>query len=98
MSLVNAQEAVVGQVTVRGVDPRMGRALKDEARRRGLSVNRTVLALLREAIGIEDEPARGRRRTYDDLDPLAGTWKSPAASKLLGELERQRGIDAGLWR
>jgi hypothetical protein len=88
----------MGQVTVRGVDSRMGRALKDEARRRGLSVNRTVLALLREAIGMEDETARGRRRIYDDLDPLAGIWKSSAASKLLGELERQRGIDEGLWR
>ena len=40
------------QLTVRGVDARLERTLRAEARRRGLSVNRTVLGLLREATGL----------------------------------------------
>lgn len=86
----------MGQVTIRGVDATIGRILKSEARRRRLSVNRTVLALIREAVGQADKPEPGRR-TFDDLDHLAGTWKEADAGEILRAMADQRAFDDELW-
>ena len=58
------------QLTVRGIDPHLHDALKREAQRQGQSVNKYVLDLLREALGLNASPAHSE---YDDLDHLAGT-------------------------
>ncbi len=86
----------MGQVTIRGVDAPLGRVLKGEAKRRKLSVNRTVLALLREAVG-QSEKEGGAARTFDDLDHLAGTWKGKDVAELLGSVAAQRAIDDEMW-
>lgn len=87
----------MGQVTIRGVDTAMGRALKGEAKRRRLSINRTVLELIREAVGQSEREPCGAR-TFDDLDHLAGTWKEKDARELLDAIEASREIDGALWR
>jgi hypothetical protein len=93
-----AREAESAQVSLRGVDAALRAALAAEARRRGLSLNRTVLALLREAVGLDARPGAGPWRRFDDLDHLAGSWDAAAAKGVLAQLDRQRGIDAELWR
>lgn len=98
MSEVNAQEARVAQVTLRGVDAAMRGALVAEARRRGLSLNRTLLALVREAVGLDGGREAGRRRTFDDLDHLAGTWDAAETKRILKEAARHRCVDAEIWR
>lgn len=56
-------------LTVRNVDPRLAEALDEERKRRGTSLNRTVLDLLRRTLGLEPgEPAS------NGLGKLAGTW------------------------
>ncbi len=87
----------MGQVTLRGVDEKTGNMLKAEARRRGKSVNRTVLELIREAMGQSDDPGPGRR-VFDDLDHLAGTWTEEDAAEILAVMDDLRVIDDGLWR
>ncbi len=85
------------QLTVRGVKNDLHNALKSEAARRGMSVNRVVLALLREAVGLANG-SQQRRVVFDDLDRLAGTWTDEEAAKFESELASQRVIDAGLWQ
>lgn len=87
----------MGQVTLRGVDEKTGNMLKAEARRRGQSVNRTVLELIREAMGQADDPGQGRR-AFDDLDHLAGTWTADDAAEFLAAAGEHRAVDDGLWR
>jgi len=82
------------QLTVRGVDPHLHDALKREAQRQGQSVNRYVLDILRQALGINAFPPH---REYDDLDHLAGTWTEEEAEAFDAHLRRQRQIDEGLW-
>ena len=82
------------QLTVRGIDPHLHDALKREAQRQGQSVNRYVLDLLREALGLNASPAK---REYDDLDHLAGTWTEEEAAAFNAHLRRQRQIDEALW-
>jgi hypothetical protein len=97
MAVVMSQEEAMGQVTLRGVDEKTGNILTTEARRRGKSVNRTVLELLREAMGQADERGLGRP-TFDDLDHLAGTWSAEDAAELLAAAGEHRAVDGGLWR
>jgi len=85
------------QLTVRGVDPTLDEALRREAKKRGLSVNRAVLVLLREATGLANGGATGAV-SYRDLDHLAGTWDDAEYARFEKELREQRAIDEDLWR
>lgn len=82
------------QLTVRDVDERLGEALRREAEARGLSVNRLVLQLLRESVGLS---AHKEPPVFSDLDYLAGTWSAEEAAELEPHLSAQRRIDTDLW-
>ena len=56
-------------MTIRNVPAELSAALEAEKRRRGLSLNRTVLALMREGLGVPS----GRNRS-NGLRRLAGSW------------------------
>jgi hypothetical protein len=85
----------IEQLTIRSIGAPLRAALEREAERRGQSLNKTVLALLSERLGIADETAPVR---YDDLDELAGTWTKAEASRFEDALEAQRQVDPKLWR
>ena len=88
------------QTTLRDIDPALERRLREEARRRGLSLNRTVLLLLRQAIGLirpsEPEPSGPGR--FTDLDHLAGTWSKADAEAFDRVIEGVRRIDKEMWK
>ena len=83
------------QLTIRSVDSRLRSALEREASRRGKSLNKTVLSLLAEALGLVDSRAS---EEHDDLDELAGTWSKSEAARFDEALLAQRQVDAKLWR
>ena len=56
-------------MTIRGVTAELAAALENEKQRRGASLNRTVLALMREALGLSDTGPR-----INGLRRLAGAW------------------------
>ncbi len=82
------------QLTVRDVDEHLGNALKREAEARGLSVNKLVLQLLRESVGLSPQ---SRPAVYTDLDYLAGTWSDEEAADFERQLSQQRTLDSELW-
>ena len=84
------------QLTVRGVDPQLEFRLKQEAQRRGLSMNRTVLAMLRQTLGLAH--AEGKPREYHDLDHLAGKWSKEEADAFDKTLKEIRRIDPEIWK
>ena len=83
------------QLTIRSIGSRLRTALEHEAGRRGQSLNKTVLALLAERLGLADSAARIE---HDDLDELAGTWSKSDATRFDEALHAQRQVDAKLWR
>lgn len=83
------------QLTVRQIGSRLRTALEREAARRGQSLNKTVLALLAERLGLADSAPSVE---HDDLDELAGTWSKAEATRFDEALHTQRQIDARLWR
>jgi plasmid stability protein len=82
------------QLTIRGVDEELQNALRAEAGRRNSSVNRTVLAFLRDALGL----GSNKEQLYHDLDHLAGTWTAEDEAEFAQHLAAQRVIDEELWR
>lgn len=56
-------------MTIRSVPVELAAALESEKQRRGTSLNRTVLTLLREALGLSNAGPRS-----NGLRQLAGAW------------------------
>lgn len=83
------------QLTIRQVSSSLRAALEREAARRGKSLNKTVLGLLAERLGLADSSSRSE---HDDLDELAGTWSKSEAARFGEALRAQRQVDAKLWR
>lgn len=83
------------QMTIRAVPPSLEQALRQEAQRRGKSVNKTVLDLLSKATGL-GKPSGGP--PYTDLDHLLGRWSKEEAEEFDRALAETRQIDPELWR
>ena len=80
-------------MTIRNVSADLAAALEAEKSRRGLSLNRTVLALMREALGLSEELEQG-----NGLRRLAGSWTEDEFSEFERAVRPFREIDEELWR
>ena len=80
-------------MTIRNVSPGLAEALEEEKSRRGLSLNRTVLALMQEALGVSEEAQRS-----NGLRRLAGTWTEDEFREFEEAVRPFREIDEELWR
>jgi hypothetical protein len=56
-------------LTIRGLPPDLSKALDNEKRRRGKSLNQTVIDLLKQALNLDWTTTAG-----NGLEKLAGTW------------------------
>jgi hypothetical protein len=70
------------------------KVIRAKAKQQRISMNRAVLELLEERVG---EPEKKRRRVYDDLDDLFGTWTDAEADEFDKALQEQRQIDIGVF-
>lgn len=84
-------------ITVRNLPSEVAKAIRDKARREGLSLNRAVAKLLAKATGHgEDQPTR--RLVHHDLDRFFGAWSREQAAEFDEALRAQREIDPEMWR
>jgi hypothetical protein len=65
----------MANISLRGCDDELARAMKQASARKGQSINRLILETLRENL----LNPNGKRRRHDDLDHLAGTWTEEEA-------------------
>lgn len=80
-------------LTIRNVPPKLADALEQEKRRRGESLNRTVLDLLAQALG---QSPSGRRS--NGLAKLGGTWSEQDYEQFEAAVAATERIDEELWR
>jgi len=87
----------MSQITVRGLPEPLYEAIRDLARREGISLNRAAVKLLMKGAGLSlpgpSEPVIG-----DSLDHLFGVWSQDEADDFLESIERCERIDPELWR
>ena len=79
-------------LTIRNVSPELARALEQEKRARGTSLNRTVLGVLEAALGV------GRGRRSNGLAELAGTWSEEELARFEEAIAVTEQVDEELWR
>jgi len=76
------------QITIRNPPPELSRRLKALAEQRGQSVNRTVLELLSEALGLDERRARLMQYV---------TWTEEDRREFEAGLAAQREVEDDLW-
>lgn len=82
-------------ITLRDIPADVRRLIERVSAETGLSLNRTVLRLLRESV--EREEGR-KERVFHDLDHLAGAWSEEEAAAFERSLREERVIDRELWQ
>ncbi len=84
---------IMKNLTIRNVPPDLGEALEEEKRKRGLSLNQTVLQLLSQGlgVGIGRSPKNGLAR-------LAGNWTADEHEQFETAIASTEQIDEELWR
>lgn len=83
-------------MSIRGLDEKTARILKDRARRSGKSVNLQVVELIRKGLGLAPPGAPGGAHT--DLDHLAGTWSAEEAKAFARRAAAFETVDEELWK
>ena len=78
-------------MTIRNVPAEVARALDAERLRRGLSLNRTVLALLAESLGVSGKPRS------NGLEGLSGDWTEEEYRQFEAATAQFDEIDDELW-
>ena len=85
------------QLTVRGFDEDLKRAIRQLARRDGISLNRAALKLLRRGAGLPDGQGDGRN-IGSALDDLFGSWTQQEADEFDRALELFESVDESDWK
>ena len=83
----------MNSITLRNLPPEVLRLIEQVAEDKRVSANKAVISLLEQKTS-----ARNRKAVYHDLDELAGSWSKSEAAAFDRHLERQRGLDEGLWK
>jgi len=83
-------------ITIRGIDPSVSEKLKQAAKDEGKSVNRLLLEMINQNVGLK----KGKKytRKFNDLDHLFGKWDDTEFSEIQGIVDIQRKIDMELWK
>ena len=90
-----AMERNVKNLSLRGIDEDLSENLKKLSQKEGISLNKTVLKLLEDSVGIK---RRMRLNIYRDLDDLAGTWSSREEKEFKDKIHFFEVIDKDLWK
>ena len=85
------------QLTVRGFDEDLERAIRQLARRDGTSLNQAALKLLRRGADLPDGQGDGRN-IGSALDDLFGSWSQDEADEFDASLEVFETVDESAWR
>ncbi len=84
------------QLTVRGFDKPLEQRIRQHARRKGVSLNKAALDLLRRGAGLA--PDSHGDTVGDSLDRFAGTWTREQARAFERAVSVMDRVDPGLWR
>ncbi len=80
-------------LTIRDIPEELAEAIDKERRRRGKSLNQTVIQLLAQSLGVL---SHGHRK--NGLSHLAGTWTAEEHREFETAIVPTEQIDAELWR
>lgn len=83
-------------ITIRGIDDSVSEKLKEAAKNEGKSVNKFIIELIDQSIGLSKK--KRLMKKHKDLDHLFGKWSDTEFEKIQGFIDAQRKIDQELWQ
>lgn len=81
------------QLTLREIHPELEREIRRIAAERGTSINKTVKALLAEALGVQHSSHKRR-----DLSEFSGSWSEQEAAAFDSAMQVFERIDDEVWK
>ena len=81
-------------ITIHGLDDDLDEKIRSRAGAEGLSLNKTIKLLVREALGMGDQP-RDRRQDFQDL---LGTWSRADVEAFSHATEDFGQVDPADWK
>jgi hypothetical protein len=86
------------QITLRGIPEDIETIAENEAKSRGVSLNKAFLSLLRKGAEQQAHLARGKKsRAGSEFKQFLGLWNKEEAAVFDKSLKDQRGIDSEQW-
>lgn len=82
-------------IHLRGLNDQLLDRLKQTALAQKVSMNKLVLNMLQQSVGLE---CSHKPQIFHDLDKLAGTWSTQEAKEFLGTIADFEQIDEELWK
>jgi len=83
-------------ITIRGIPAEIEKKIRKEAKKKGISLNRALVAFLEKAAGVKGQDKN--KTLYHDLDHLSGLWNEEETRTFQKNLEFQRKIEEDLWK
>lgn len=86
------------QITLRGIPNDVENIAQEEAKSKGVSLNKAFLSLLRKGAEQKAHPPRGKRHHgRSEFGKFLGLWSAEEADDFDESLRQQREIDTELW-
>ena len=82
------------QITLRGIDPDVERAIRKLAKKSGKSINRVILDMVYQHSGIAK---KGSKPLGESLRSMAGGWSEKEATDFLESIKSCEQIDEDMW-
>ena len=82
-------------ITLRDIPPKVQKAIRKEAAREEMSLNKAVNKMLNEYV--EQKTGTKTDVVYDDLESLFGAWSPSESAQFSRKLKKQRRVDRELW-
>lgn len=82
-------------ITIRGIDPELGAAIKHYASLSQQSINQWLLQTLKRVTGMDKKTVL---KKYCDLDSLAGGWTNEEAESFITNTSDFGQIDTDIWK
>ena len=81
-------------ITIHKLDPDLADSLERKAQSDGTSLNKTIKALLRGALGLSKQAPINRHADFEDL---FGSWNNKEANDFDKRIQQSRTIDPSEW-
>lgn len=86
------------QITLRGIPEEITSIVKEEAKNKGVSLNKAFISLLRKGVERQRRRARpGKSGGKSEFSQFLGLWKEEDAEAFDRSLREQRTVDAEIW-
>jgi len=85
----------MSSITIHGMDEGLNKCIRDKAKEKGLSINKTLKEILSQSLGLSDSSAQNHREEFIDL---WGKWSSDDIAEFNKKLSACESVDQRDWQ